>query len=64
MICVPDVCRCRDYGFTDVRVPELKMANKEDNKENNAVSSRPAAKPDLTKMTAERETKIARFRYM
>lgn len=53
--------RCRDYGFTEIKVPQLKLATDESAKENK-LASVPPGRPDLAKMTAEREAKMARFR--
>ena len=46
-------------------MPPLKVGQDEAYQEQNAASrgGGPAARPDLAKMTAEREAKMARFRY-
>lgn len=48
--------RSKDYGLADITVPELKSA--EDRDDN---SSKPPGRPDLAKMNAERNAKMARY---
>jgi len=49
--------RCKDYGLTEAEIPKVKDPDEKVNKSN-------GGRPDLAKMNAEREAKMARYKQM
>ena len=55
--------RCKDYSLADIeKVPEVCWVNKEAEEEEGREGRAPAGNPDMSRMTAERNSKMERFR--